>query len=72
MTSDDALGVPAFGRIEIALPDREAIGDAATALADLAGQIGEIAANPHHDQDTARLLAYRHMRATSAKLRGKK
>lgn len=72
MTSrdDDVLGVPAFGRIEIALPTRDSITKAARELRALADSFDAIAAD--HDDDTARLLAYRHTRATSKKLRGSK
>jgi hypothetical protein len=65
----DDLGVPTFGRVEIALATRDDIIRAATHITTLAEVLTEIAINADPD-DTARLLAYRKIRATSAKLRG--
>lgn len=72
MTSDPRgdLGTPAFGRIEIDLSDRAILPVIAQELRHLAGVIEAVHIDIGHDDETALLLAYRKIRATSKKLRG--
>ena len=73
MTSSSALddlGLPSFGRVEIALATRKDIGKAAGQLAALARALAQIEAS-ENDDDTARLVAYRKIRAISIALRPK-
>lgn len=66
--NDDALGVPEFARIEIALVNRDGLLTAALKLRELAADLEAIA--DASIGATALLVAYRKIRATSKKLRG--
>ena len=64
------LGVPRFGRIEIDLSDRSKLPASSQELRHLSGVIEAVHVDIGVQDDAALLLAYRKIRATSAKLRG--
>ncbi len=70
----DDLGVPTFGRVEIALttPTRDCLKAAASELRDLADKLETLANDGPMDEAATLVLAHARIKAASGKLRGTK